>query len=152
MSNVRGVSFYTEQQNDDILRQALGGIDVAAYNWFVDSSQNDVWSNGGFGFFHSNVYNGSAFKEAIERNHYVIMLKLQAYYPDAEYDRIDTYDEFLNSNCRILLLICDAHFVDIYCKDIGITQALFDRANLLQYRDVEYITDENDGRTAMNLF
>lgn len=80
------------------------------------------------------------------------MLKLQAYYPNAEYERIDTYDEFLSSKCRILLLICDTHYIDIYCKDIEISRALFARANSLSYQDVEYITDENDGRTAMNLF
>ena len=32
MNNVRGVSFHVEQQNDDILRQVLGGVNVAAYN------------------------------------------------------------------------------------------------------------------------
>ena len=80
------------------------------------------------------------------------MLKLQAYYPNAEYERIDTYDEFLSRKCRILLLICDAHHIDSYCKDIEISRALFAQANSLSYQDVEYITDENDDRTAMNLF
>ena len=57
-----------------------------------------------------------------------------------------TYDDFLNGDCQLVLLIYDCEFVEIYVKYKAIVRALYENALSNKYTEVEYITDSNDAR------
>ena len=65
---------------------------------------------------------------------------------------IATYDDFLNSQCEIALLIVDSTYVTIYIKDQHVTERLYRKAVHIGYENIAFITDENDLRTAVSLF
>lgn len=78
-------------------------------------------------------------------------MKLQTYFPKGKFYDIHTYQEFVKSDCQILLLVYDCEFVEIYAKEPVISQALYQNAVLHNYSDVVYITDANDERTKMDV-
>ncbi len=152
ISIIRGVSFQIPQMISDTLLQILKCIDIAQYDWYNIDSQNEVWSDSRQElFFQANFYDGKSFALCIQEYHYIIFLKLQAYFPNSQCYDIHTYQEFVESDCQILLLVYDCEFVEIYIKDFAISQAIYQNAILNHYTDVVYITDTNDGRTKMDI-
>ena len=62
-----------------------------------------------------------------------------------------SYDEFIKSSCLLLVLIYDCESVEIFSKDERITRSLFDNARRKGFSETALITDENDGRTKMDI-
>lgn len=55
-----------------------------------------------------------------------------------------TYQEFAESECQFVLLIVDSSYVTIYSKGQITSKHLFSKAITAGYKNLEYITDEND--------
>lgn len=150
--NIRGVSFRVPQRREFLLQEILDGADIQTLFWYNVENQNEVWSLPQYEiFFEKECYDGLSFCELIKQPHFVVFLKLQAYLSEENYAGIHTYDEFLKSNCLLMVLIYDCEFVEIFCKDINITNALFDNARRKGFLEPELITDGNDGRTKMDI-
>lgn len=150
---IRGVFFKISQtMNNVILWPILECIDVEKYNWYNIESQCEVWADSqGSDFFKLKYYDGKNFSKHIRSRHFIVFLKLQAYFETGEFGDIHTYEEFLACSCQILLLINDCEFVEIYAKDQKVIKTLFENALAHNYKEVEYITDINDGRTRMDV-
>lgn len=150
--SIKGVSFRVPQGRTDLLQEILDGIDVQMLFWYNVESQNEVWSIPQYeDFFRKEHYDGVSFYEQIRQPHLVVFLKLQAYLKEEKYVNIHTYDEFTKSSCLFLLLIYDCEFVEIFSKDVSITKILFDNACSKGFLETVLITDENDGRTKMDI-
>lgn len=150
--NIRGVSFRVPQGRNDLLQVILDGINVQTLFWYNVESQNEVWSIPQYEeFFEKEYYDGLNFYEQIKLPHFVVFLKLQAYLKEETYVDIHTYDEFIKSNCLLLVLIYDCEFVEIFSKDEYITKRLFDNACRKGFLETVLITDETDGRTKMDV-
>lgn len=61
------------------------------------------------------------------------------------------YNQFIKSSCLLLVLIYDCESVEIFSKDERITRSLFDNARRKGFSETTLITDENDGRTKMDI-
>ena len=150
--NIRGISFRVPQGRTDLLREILDGINVQSLFWYNVESQNEVWSIPRYEeLFKKEYYDGPSFYEQIKLPHFVVFLKLQAYFKEGPYVDIHTYDEFMESSCLLLVLIYDCEFVEIFSKDKYITQKLFDNACRKSFLETVLITDETDGRTKMDV-
>lgn len=150
--NIRGVSFRVPQGRNDLLQEILDGINVQTLFWYNVESQNEVWSVPKYDdFFKKEYYDGQDFYEQIKLPHLVVFLKLQAYLKEGTYSSIHTYDEFIKSGCLLLVLIYDCDSVEIFSKDECITKSLFDNACRKGFLETALITDENDGRTKMDI-
>ena len=149
---IRGVYFEIQQTTYSDLWQILKCIEIEKYNWYNIDSQNEV-RHPPFGelFFKTDYYDGKSFSQLIHSNHYIIFLKLQAYFPNGEQFDIHTYEEFQKSDCQLLLLIADSVFVYIYAKDQNLIKSIFDNASINKYTAVKYITESNDSRTKMDV-
>lgn len=147
----RGISFKLKPINH-ALWQILKCINVEKYNWYNIESQNEVWANynGGIGL-EKNYYDGKSFLQNITSDHYIIFIKLQAYLKDGKFFDIHTYDEFIKSDCQIILLINDCEFVEIYLKDQHDINILYHHMMEMGFKDIKYISDINDGRTKMDV-
>lgn len=149
---IRGVSFQVPQGGKYLLKEVLDCTSVQTLFWYNVESQNEVWSiPENKEFFDKEYYDGSSFYEQIKLPHFVVFLKLQAYSKDEEYTDIHTYDEFLRSSCSMLVLIYDCEFVEIFSKSETLTEVLLDNAYKKGFLDVGLITDENDGRTVLDI-
>ncbi len=59
------------------------------------------------------------------------------------------YEDFLRSKCRLVLIMYDCQYTEIYCKDAQMSMLLYENAVRRGFDEVIYKTDENDGRTAL---
>lgn len=127
-------------------------IDVKKYNWYNIINQCEVWQNYNGGVsFEKEYYDGKRFLQNIMSEYYIIFLKLQAYFNNGKFSTIHTYKDFQESDCQLLLLIYDCEYVDIYSKDITDLNLLYENALKNNYTETGYITENNDGRTKMDI-
>lgn len=150
---IRGVSFkISPALNDTILWKILKCIDVQKYTWYNIGGQSEVWADSqGTDFFKRNYYDGKSFINQIQSKHYIVFLKLQAYFVSGTFFDILTYEEFVASDCQILFLINDCQFVEIYSKSKNNSETLYRNAVINHFTNIEYITDSNDERIKMNI-
>ena len=95
--------------------------------------------------FLSEVLNGQNFKETIScPSYYAVFANLQAYPIGSEFNELNSYEDFLKSSCEIAMFICDNIFVDIYVKDENIINTIKYTAEQCDFKEIDYITDEND--------
>lgn len=148
-----GVSFSIANANSKkSLYQILHCVNIPKYFWYIVDSQSEVWNNYlGGNFFRNNYFNGYDFKNKLVSEHYVIFLKLQAYVDNATFTDIKTYDDFLQSDCEILLLIYDCDFVEIYAKDKKLISVFYNNAINNCWESVKYITKSANSRAKMDI-
>lgn len=84
-------------------------------------------------------------------NHFIVFLKLLAFNKNRRFFNIQTYEEFQNSDCQLLILIYDCQQVEVYAKSQKEIQTIYQNAINNKYIDVTYITNENNKRTQMNI-
>ena len=75
---------------------------------------------------------------------------MQLYRKQDKTKTIITYEDFINSNCCLILLIADNRYLEIYFNDNYIKERII--SNLEKY-DFKYKekTISNDGRTIMSV-
>lgn len=83
------------------------------------------------------------------KDHYVTFADLKAFKEKSLVQEIAAYEEFLNGPCEIVLLIVDCVYVTIYAKNKLVTEQIYRNAVQARYKNIAYITDENDTRTTM---
>lgn len=151
ISIIRGITFSVESEKS-VLYEILKCIDIVNYCWYNIYEQNEVWNNKTKEeFFEKDYYDGNDFENVIQSEYCIIFYKVQAYLKKGNFNNIHTFQEFLESECQILLLIYDCSFVEIYVKDSVVLNNLYHNAIKNGYKKVRYITDENDNRTRMDV-
>ena len=115
-------------------------------------NQNESWQNTPENdLFDSRCYDGKDFLECIKSNHFVVFLKMQAYYKNGNFFDIHTYDDFIKSDCQLILLVYDCSYVEFYSKDQIEITAIYNNALKHNYLDINFITDNNDMRKTFDL-
>ncbi len=85
----------------------------------------------------------------LEKSHNIVFLNLRGYNDDQNFETIDTYDDFERGECKIIILIADCNFVEIYLKN---EEDLNTISSKLKKFDISYDYLENrelDGRYVM---
>ena len=152
----RGISFEIPNDYGRFLGDVLKPIDINAYNWKIGIGESYKAVNGkldGILFSDSQeAVTGIELKTILESNdYYVIFADLQAY-PSEEISTIETYEEFMESDCELVLLVVDCIYVTIYRKNQETIISLQKNALNNSFADIEYITDENDSRTRLSVW
>ena len=148
---LRGVSFKLKNISETVLLDVLSCIDIENYCWHNIESQTQIWDKTRKNnLLTSSCYDGATLQKEISLEHFAMFVKFQAYFKDGAFTDINTYDDFINSDCQIIFLLCDCEFIEIYAKDKEIVDKFYNRALKLDCEEVEYTTDENDGRTRMS--
>lgn len=89
------------------------------------------------------------FREIDKGSTFVERLVLHLYPETAEPEEIDTYEMYVGSSCKMIVLICDTCFFELYCKDAGWLQKIMDNISRLPGARVEEKREGNDPRTVM---
>lgn len=96
---------------------------------------------------------GEELKKIIESNkYYLIFANLKAYPKRANIKDVISYEEYLLSECQIVLLVIDSVYISVYCKDRESLEDLYDHIKKQGFESLEYITDENDTRTGLSVW
>lgn len=145
----RGISFLIANRYGSYLGEVLKPFNTTDFNWLIGGEESYFVEDDTLGkpLFpeDSIVLDGKILKNIIEKNeYYLIFADLKAYPKGNNPADIKTYDEFLKSNCQLVLLVVDTIYMIIYCKDSEKLESLFQNAKLKGYEDLQYITDEND--------
>jgi len=153
----RGVSFEIPNEYGSFLGEILKPIDITTFNWYIGGEEAYFIENGTLGqpLFTGKIYgmDGVRLKGIIDKNeYYIIFANLKAYPKDKNVIDIRTYEEFLKSDCQLVLIVIDCSYVAIYCKDKEKIENLYHSAKLNEFENIQYITDENDFRTRLSVW
>ncbi|PGK52272.1 hypothetical protein CN918_31265 [Priestia megaterium] len=151
---IRGLTLRCPNEYGRHLGKILEPLGIEKYQWqFVGGEAygivNDELSDDLFPNENSWIV-GEEFRALInQESYYPIFAHLQAW-PNKELNQIQTYEDFLSSNCKMVILVADTEFVTIYIKSDRQVHALHEHAIKQGYQDVTLLNDENDTRTYLD--
>ncbi|HDR6316379.1 hypothetical protein COJ27_10300 [Bacillus cereus] len=152
----RGITVDIPNEYDNLLWKVLKPIDMTSFDWRVENEESYFILPDGLGpelFSEDNkVMSGLELKKLIKDNiYYLIFADLKAYPKGEVLEEIETYVEFKESKCEVVVLVGDGDYIHIYAKDQEAIELMYENA-LNQGFYVEYVTDENDGRTRLSVW
>ncbi len=81
--------------------------------------------------------------------YFVQALVLQLYPETVTAEEIENYTDYVQSQCEMIVLAFDFHYVEIYCKNPSWLQAIIDAARKVPGASVEEKYEDTDPRTEM---
>ncbi|MCU5378528.1 DUF2691 family protein [Bacillus cereus] len=151
----RGITVDIPNENDKLLWKVLKPIDISSFDWWVASEESYLVARGGLdeALFpeEPSIVEGSDLKRLFKDNtYYLIFADLKAYPKGEVLEEIETYEEFKESKCEVVVLVADGDYIHIYAKDQKAIELMYENARNQGFY-VEYVTDENDGRTRLSV-
>ncbi|CAM4481294.1 MULTISPECIES: DUF2691 family protein [Bacillus] len=151
----RGVSFQIPNEYGNFLWRILQPVEIANYRWQTSGESYFVVEGEleDEELFHDYaIAEGAVFEQQLKTNqYYTIFVELKAFPYGKMVNQVNTYEEFADSDCELVLLIADNSYVSIYCKNKKIIEKLYFNALQNDFEDVQFITDENDTRTSLTV-
>ncbi|MGC7870989.1 DUF2691 family protein [Desulfosporosinus sp. SYSU MS00001] len=147
---MRGIGF-TVSNGENILRTIFTGVACEKYWWNI--TEEEIYDKMDKPLFAENYINGKTFVDTISnQNHHVIFANIKAYPPNTSPTELETYEDFIKSDCQLNLLCVDVIYYEIYSKDDFVIETIRSNASKNGFHNVEYITEENDGRTRFSVW
>ena len=151
---IRGISLEIPNQKGNILSKVLQPINITEFNWSIGHGESYLVVDGQLDedFFSQDVkiMDGKLLKKNIEDNqYYVIFADLKAFPKSENVTNIETYEDYIKSECQLIILVVDCSYTTIYCKDKENLDRLYQNAKDSGFKNVQYITDENDTMTSL---
>ena len=142
-----GLEFEFIENHNNLLMNIFENIDLKLYKLYFEQ-QEIVRKNTNKKLL--TCMPGDLFKHEITSNNIqqIVELNLRMYQNDKSNEQIDTYKDFLASSCELILLICDAKYVEVYIKDKQLQKQILENINVNKI-DYTIKTLENDGRYEM---
>ena len=138
-----GIELEINGISTDVIRKLFNKINIDLYDFIIYENEiikknENVDNVNAKNIFYNNI------------NYSIIFLNLQLYRKQDKIKTIITYDDFINSNCRLILLITDNRYLEIYFNDDFIKEKII--SNLKKYGfSYKEKTIYNDGRTIMSV-
>jgi Protein of unknown function (DUF2691) len=151
---IRGITFEIPNEPGIFLGNIFKPVEIALFNWKSRGGESYLVKDNQLGepLFPENEMDGLLLQEVIENDcYYVIFIELIAYPKGKQVRDIETYDDFINSECQLVLLIVDSSFTTIYCKNKEILERLYNNAIVQGFDQVQYIT-VYESRHLLNIF
>ncbi len=135
---------------DSILSDLLNGINVEEYNWIIMDCNickrpETVFLN------YDGRYTGKEFKKLLKELEtcYIISINMQAAHKVI--NAVKDYDDYLSSECKLVILISDVAYNEIYCKPSELCEIIKSNCLKLDYDEFEVIDDDSDCRTVFRV-
>ena len=144
---IRGVLF----KDDGSLYDYLYFIDkkTSGLNYYLINDQFEYFGDNRLKLNKAGITKISSFSSVLKKVRPIFM-KVLVYEnrTDIDINDIHTYQEFLTSQCLLLLLLYDCDYVELYCKKPFILDDIF--CSRFQEK-LLIIDDQNDSRTIMDI-
>ncbi|MGN7403539.1 DUF2691 family protein [Cytobacillus praedii] len=153
----RGISFELPNKYGSFLGEIVKSIEMTELHWRVEDVESylvekDQLTDELF----PKQLNGIAglnLRDYLENHtYYLIFADLKAFPSGEILKNVETYEEFVNSTCQWVLLIVDSVYATIYCKEKEQIEWLYQNAESLGFKNIQYITDENDTRIKLSVW
>lgn len=135
-----------KNEKSNYLSKIFSGIDLQQFVWEIIHEDFRYSENGERKgkFFEMDVLSGEEFLKCISRDkYYMIFADIKAYPSGCKRTEIDTFNDFLESNCELVFLCTDSVFIEFYCKDRDILDKVYNNCIGNEFEKVQYrsITD-----------
>ena len=121
-----GLDIEVKNGYNNYLKIILNGIEFSNYEWEIIYEDFMLPANQEVKIFDSNIMDGDLFYNCIASNsYYMIFADIKAYPAGCERDDIETFEDFINSNCEIVLICTDCTFIEFYCKDRDVLDKVY---------------------------
>ena len=99
------------------------------------------------------MYNSKEFQEKIDSDvYYIIFLNLQLFKNGTKIVKINTYKDFVSSDCELILFVTDSKFVQIYSKQSAIINKIKENLELNNINIIQNEIKEIDVRKVFSAY
>ncbi|WP_339784379.1 DUF2691 family protein [Paenibacillus sp. FSL R7-0313] len=153
----RGIRFEIPNAYGRFLGEILKPMGVSNFDWFIGGEESYLIEGDTLGddLFPDMIIgmNGEELQKIIENNeYYLIFTNLKAFPKGTQITDVITYEDYVESECQMVLLVIDSIYVTVYCKDLEKVKELYNHINRQGFESLEYLTDENDTRTILSVW
>ena len=149
-----GLDINLKNASDRFIYKIFDGIDLSKYTWEI-YSDFIMYTKDGVDYerlFGCDVLDGENFLKCIsEDSYYMIFADIKAYPVGSNRVDIETYNDYINSECEIVFLCSDSTFVEFYSKDMQILEKVHKNCVRYKFEKAEFFTEEDDQRTVMHV-
>lgn len=153
---MRGISFEIPNAFGKYLFQMLHNINITDFIWkvgggeayYIEANQLDTSL-----FPPVDIIDGTTLHSIIsKKDYYLIFADFKGFAKNIDIREIETYEDFIKSECQFVFLVVDSSSVYIYSKDQDTIKQLYSNAIAAQFDHIHYLTDENDPLTTLIAF
>lgn len=139
-----GIEFKIPNVWGTLLNDILDGIKLE--DLIFKLGYEEVFLSNNEFLFKEDIYFGLEFSKLIKnKKYYTVFLNLKLYDKNTNYDDdIENYNDFLNSNCKLILIITDCEYVEIYSKDIKYLNIIKENAIKNNFSNIVDINKRED--------
>lgn len=147
MKNV-GFDFTLKSCDKAVLLKLFDGFDFTKYKWDVVNLQS--WDVDNNDLFDDGLYSGVEMIEKLKTPVMLIMF-LEFFAFDGKVKEMESYQDYKDSDCQLMMFVNDVNYYDVYCKDEKDLFLLSENAKKLNLESFEYITEDNIHRTKFRM-
>ena len=150
-----GIRFEVKNEYNNFLKKILASIDVQKYEWDIITDDiikaEKLRTNDGI--FAADRVNGLHFLDCISKGrYYMIFVDLKAFPAGSYHAQIETYEDFINSDCQMILLCVDSIFVEFYSKDELTIKTVYKNCIDYEFENIKFILPDEDSEKSMIAF
>ncbi len=138
-----GIKFNIPNEYNNFLGKILENINIEKGLWRV--LNEEVFNENGINLFSKETYSDSEFKNLINNQiYYPVFLTLQLYEKMENISDIKNYNNYLESDCKLILYIIDNEFVEVYSKNKAYLEIIRSNAKKNNFNKIKNIIDESE--------
>ncbi|MEE0736743.1 MAG: DUF2691 family protein [Lachnospiraceae bacterium] len=133
---------------NSILNTLLTNINVEDFNWLI--LESEVYKKAD-PVDYDGKYTGKEFKKALKDLDacYIVRINIQA--SKKVIDAVKDYEDYMNSECELAILVTDVAYNEIYCKSSELCDIMKNNCLKLDYSQFDVTNDDNDYRTGFQV-
>ena len=126
----------------------MSNVNVEDYYWTI--LESEVYKKAD-PVDYDGKYTGKEFKKALKDldSCYIVRINIQA--SKRVIDAVEYYDEYINGECELVILIHDVIYNEVYCKLAKECDLIKKNCLKLDYDEFEVINDDSDCRTVFRV-
>lgn len=150
---IRGIEFLRTESYDRFLYDMFQNIPLEKYDLYIRDIDIAMGNESIKDIELPECMRGEDFLKAVDEKSYLtIFIDITAYPKGTQKEELEVYEDFLDSKCEIVFLVCDVEYVEIYTKDDDILHQFAKNAEKVGCKDLMMKTAENDGRTRLSVW
>lgn len=145
-----GLDIEVENKYDQYLKKIFKGVDVSKYFWqivyfeILGTKNEKVDDELSRIFFPKELLTGDEFLGCISREkYYMIFAEIKVFPIQATQVQINTYKDYLQSDCEMVFLCNDNSYIKLFCKNEMVLQKIYN--NCMEFNFIaKYIFSESN--------
>ncbi len=132
------IEFKIPNDYNKYLFKIFENINLSDCIFFI--SEDEVIDRKGNYIFTKSVYDYNEFQQIVRlKDYYLMFLKIQLYKETINNKIINNYQDFLNSDCELIIFITDCQFIQIYCKNNELFDHIYNNVLKNGFTDIKDI-------------